>query len=104
MEFLFAVPVVLLLYDAGSFPHIVTWVTFLHEDGAPWDPSLHQWPPVQGNNMGSLLLTWFKDSGNSSSRFFISEFHLFNKSAIFNDIDFKFSAVADNNITFDSQQ
>ena len=45
-----------------------------------------------------------KDSGNSSSRFFVSEFHLFHNFVIFNDIDFKFSAVVDNNITFDLQQ
>ena len=45
----------------------------------------------------------FKDSGNSSSRFFVSEFH-FHNFVIFNDIDFKFSTVLDNNITFDLQQ
>ena len=44
-----------------------------------------------------------KDSGNSSSRFFVSEFHLFNNFVILNDIDFKFSAAVDNNITFDLQ-
>ena len=46
----------------------------------------------------------FKDSGDSSSRFFVSEFHLFNNFFIFNDIDFKFSAVLANDIIFDLQQ
>ena len=45
-----------------------------------------------------------KDPGNSSSRSFVSEFRLFHNFVIVNDIDFKFSAVADNNITFDLQQ
>ena len=44
------------------------------------------------------------DSGNSSSLFFVSEFHLFHNFVIFNDSDFKFSAVVDNNITVDLQQ
>ena len=46
----------------------------------------------------------FKDSGNSSSRFFVSEFHLIHNFVIFNDIDLKFSAVVDNSINFDLQQ
>ena len=38
---------------------------------------------------------------DSSRRFFVSEFHLFHNFVIFNDIDFKFSAVVDNNVSFD---
>ena len=45
-----------------------------------------------------------KDSGNNRRRFFVSKFHLFHHFVIFNDIDFKFSVVVDNNITFDLQQ
>ena len=45
-----------------------------------------------------------KDSGNSSSRFFVSEFHLFQNFVIFEDNNFKFSTVVDNNITFHLQQ
>ena len=35
---------------------------------------------------------------------FLSEFHLFHNFVIFNDIDFKFSAAVDNNISFDLKQ
>ena len=35
---------------------------------------------------------------------FVSAFHLFHNFVIFDDIDFKFSAVVDNIITFDVQQ
>ena len=51
-----------------------------------------------------LMTIVLKDSGNSSSRFFVYEFHIFHYFVIFNDIDFKFSAVVDNNITFDLRE
>ena len=49
------------------------------------------------------IYRYIKDPGNSSSRIFVSELHLFHNFVIFNDVDFKFSAVVDNNIAFDLQ-
>ena len=47
---------------------------------------------------------YFKDSANSSSRFFVSEYHSFHNFVIFDVIDFKSFAVVDNNIAFDLQK
>ena len=73
--------------------HIDSHLTCLH----------HDWYDVLGE-VSCLHGFGIKDSGNSSSRFFVSELHLFRNFVIFNDIDFRFSTVVDNNITFDVQQ